>query len=56
MADSQSNGVVAWNRGGELPVFDSQGRIFMIPFVPMSAEDAKFVAGSWAEFAGKIEL
>ena len=43
------------NGGGELLAFDSHGRVFMIPFVPMSAEDAKLVAGSWAEFADRFE-
>jgi hypothetical protein len=43
------------NGGGELLAFDSQGRVFMIPFVPMTAEEAKPVADSWSEFVEKIE-
>ena len=43
------------NGGGELLAFDRNGRIFMIPFVPMKAEEARPVANSWAEFVEKIE-
>lgn len=43
------------NGGGELLAFDSGGRVFMIPFVPMSADEAKPVADSWAEFVEGIE-
>ena len=43
------------NGGGELLAFDPGGRVFMIPFVPMSAEDARPVAASWSEFVAKIE-
>ena len=40
--------------GGELLAFDSEGRIVMIPFVPMSPDQALPVAGSWDEFVQKI--
>ena len=43
------------NGGGELLAFDRRGRVFMIPFVPMTAEKATPVADSWAEFVEKIE-
>jgi hypothetical protein len=43
------------NGGGELLAFDSRGHVFMIPFVPMRADDARPVADSWAEFVQKIE-
>jgi len=38
------------NGGGELLAFDSRDRVFMIPFVPMTADDARQVADSWSEF------
>jgi hypothetical protein len=43
------------NGGGELLAFDTAGRVFMIPFVGMSAQDARQVVGSWAEFVERIE-
>ena len=43
------------NGGGELLAFDVAGRVFMIPFVGMSAQDARQVAGSWPEFVERIE-
>jgi len=41
--------------GGELLAFDPAGRIVMIPFIPMSPEEALPVANSWREFLEKIE-
>ncbi|WP_395748398.1 SMI1/KNR4 family protein [Prosthecobacter sp.] len=41
--------------GGELLAFDSESRIVMIPFIGMSAKEAKPVAASWGEFVEKIE-
>jgi hypothetical protein len=41
--------------GGELLAFDSRGRVFMIPFIPMTAAEARPVADSWAGFVEKIE-
>jgi hypothetical protein len=41
--------------GGELLAFDEAGRIFMIPFIGMSLQAAKQVAGSWIEFIERIE-
>jgi hypothetical protein len=43
------------NGGGELLAFDSRGHVFMVPFLPMEASEAKPVADSWAEFAERIE-
>jgi hypothetical protein len=41
--------------GGELLAFDAGGRVFMVPFVGMSADEARAVAESWAEFLERIE-
>ncbi len=41
--------------GGEMLAFDADGRIVMIPFVGMSADDARPVAGSWTAFTEKME-
>ena len=41
--------------GGELLAFDTEGRIFMIPFTGMSGDEAKPVADSWSEFVERIE-
>jgi hypothetical protein len=41
--------------GGELLAFDARGRVFMIPFIVMSADEAILVADSWAEFVERIE-
>ena len=35
--------------------FDAKGGIVMIPFVGMSADEAKPIANSWSEFVKKIE-
>jgi len=43
------------NGGGELLAFDAAGRVFMIPFVGLCAEDARPVAGSWSQFVEKME-
>jgi hypothetical protein len=43
------------NGGGELLAFDASGRVFMIPFVGMSVEDARPVAKSWNQFVEKME-
>jgi hypothetical protein len=43
------------NGGGELLAFDASGRVFMIPFVGMCAEDARSVADSWSQFVEKTE-
>ena len=43
------------NGGGELLAFDSNGRVVMIPFIPMSSEEALPVASSWQDFVEKIE-
>lgn len=43
------------NGGGELLAFDSRGRVSMIPFISMSADEAKPVADSWSEFVQRIE-
>jgi hypothetical protein len=41
--------------GGELLAFDAGGRVFMIPFVGMSADEARPVADTWAEFVERME-
>ena len=41
--------------GGELLAFDTEGRVVMIPFIPMSPEHALPVANSWSEFVERIE-
>ena len=41
--------------GGEMLAFDADGRIVMIPMVGMSPHGATPVAGSWSEFADRIE-
>jgi hypothetical protein len=41
--------------GGELLAFDAGGRVFMIPFVGMSPDEAKPVADSWYDFVERIE-
>lgn len=43
------------NGSGELLAFDATGRVFMIPLVGMSAEDARPVADSWSELLEKME-
>jgi hypothetical protein len=39
---------------GELLAFDAGGRVVMIPFVPMSPQNAQPVASSWSDFVGRI--
>jgi hypothetical protein len=41
--------------GGEMLAFDADGRVVMIPFIPMSPELALPVADSWSEFVERIE-
>jgi len=41
--------------GGEMLAFDTGGRVVMIPFVGMSADEARPVADSWSEFVERIE-
>lgn len=41
--------------GGELLAFDAAGRVVMIPFIPMSPENALPVASSWSDFIERIE-
>lgn len=41
--------------GGELSAFDAGGRVFMIPFVGMSADETRLVADTWAEFVERME-
>lgn len=41
--------------GGELLAFDSEGRVFMLPMVGMSPDQARPVADSWSEFIARIE-
>ncbi len=36
--------------GGEMFAFDGSGRVFCIPFVGMSSQDALPVADSWTDF------
>ena len=40
----------ATSGGGEMLAFDSQNRIFAIPFIGMSSKDAIKVASTWNEF------
>ena len=40
--------------GGEMLAFDSEGAVFMIPFVGMAAKAAKKIASSWTEIAERI--
>jgi hypothetical protein len=41
--------------GGEFLAFDIEGRVIMLPFIGMSAEDASPVANSWSEFIERIK-
>ena len=41
--------------GGEMLAFDADGRVVMIPFIGMSADEARPVADSWSEFVERIE-
>jgi hypothetical protein len=41
--------------GGELLAFDSFDRIFMLPMVGMSPEEARPVASCWSEFVERVE-
>jgi hypothetical protein len=41
--------------GGEMLAFDLNGRVVMIPFIGMHADEARLVAGSWREFVEQIE-
>jgi hypothetical protein len=41
--------------GGELLAFNSSGRVFMVPFIGMSKQDAKDIAASWNEFVDHME-
>jgi len=41
--------------GGELLAFDKDGRVVMIPFIPMTADEARPVADSWSQFVERIE-
>ena len=41
--------------GGELLAFDADGRVFMIPMIGMSTDEARPVADSWREFVARIE-
>ena len=41
--------------GGEILAFDAVGRVVMIPFVGMSADEARQVANSWSEFVARME-
>jgi hypothetical protein len=43
------------NGGGEMLAFDAEGRVVMIPFVGMSTDEARQVAGSWSEFVEGIQ-
>jgi len=43
------------NGGGEILVFDARHRVFMIPAVGMSPDQARLVADSWTEFENSIE-
>jgi hypothetical protein len=38
------------NGGNELLVFDSIGKIFTVPFIPMDANDAVKISDSWDGF------
>ena len=40
--------------GGEILAFDSKHRIFMIPAVGMSPDEARLVTESWADFERAI--
>lgn len=40
--------------GGEMLAFDSNGSVFMIPFVGMAPKHAKKIASSWTEIAARI--
>lgn len=39
--------------GGEAFVFDSEGKIYLMPLVGMSPNDASMIAESWAEYVNK---
>jgi len=41
--------------GGEMLAFDSKGKIYSIPFIGMSAEDATLVANSWSDFQSSFK-
>ncbi len=41
--------------GGEMLAFDSAGKVYAIPFIGMSAEDATFVADSWRDFQASFK-
>jgi hypothetical protein len=41
--------------GGEMLVFDTSLRVFMIPFVGMHSREAILVAESWDDFVSKIK-
>jgi hypothetical protein len=43
------------NGGGEMLAFDAEGRVVMIPFVGLSADEARPVASSWSEFVERIK-
>ena len=45
----------ATSGGGEMLAFDSQNRIFTIPFIGMSSKDAIKVANTWKEFLSYIK-
>ena len=40
--------------GGEMLAFDSNGAVFMIPFIGDGVEDAKRIAKAWSEIAARI--
>jgi hypothetical protein len=39
---------------GEMLAFDPEGRIAMIPFIPMEEKEAVITAKNWAEFESKM--
>ena len=45
----------ATDGGNEIFAFDDKGRIFMIPMVGMSGENAVLLADSWKEFQTHIK-
>ena len=40
--------------GGEMFAFDKEGKIFAIPFIGMSPNDATFICDSWNELETRI--
>lgn len=39
--------------GGEVFVFDEEGKIYLMPLIGMTPRDASLIADSWADYATK---